>query len=77
VLSDHFRVMEAWMNSTETQQSGHTPRSGPEVKNGSSSAKDDTPERFRYGTIQKEVSQILQRVSAGAARSILLPFYPA
>jgi len=29
VLSDPFRGMGAWSNSTETQQSGHTPRSGP------------------------------------------------
>jgi len=32
------------------------PRSGPEVKNGRSSAKDDALERLRCGTIQKEVS---------------------
>jgi len=36
VLPDPFRGMGAWRNSTETQQSGHAPRSGPEVKNGSS-----------------------------------------
>jgi len=35
------------------------------------------PERLRCGTIQEEVSQILQRVSTGATRRILLPFYPA
>jgi len=56
--------MEAWRNSTETQQSGHTPRSGPEVKNGRSSAKDGSPERLRCSD------------PAGAARRIL-PFYPA
>jgi len=56
--------MGAWRNSTETQQSGHAPRSRPEVKNGSS-AKDGAPERLRCGTIQEEVSEILQRVSAG------------
>jgi len=28
----------------ETQQSGHAPRSGPEVKNGKSSAEDGAPE---------------------------------
>jgi len=39
-------------NSTETQQSGHAPRSGLEVKNGSS-AKDGAPERLRCGTIQE------------------------
>jgi len=47
----------------KTQQSGHVPRSGPEVKNGGSSAKDDVPERLGCGTVKK-VSQILQRVSA-------------
>jgi len=35
VLPDPFRRMGAWRNSTETQQSSHAPRSGPEVKNGS------------------------------------------
>ena len=29
VLPDPFRGMGAWENSAETQQSGHTPRSGP------------------------------------------------
>jgi len=53
------------------------PRTGPEIKNGRSSAKDGAPERHRYVTIQEEVSQILQRVSAGTARIIFLPFYPA
>jgi len=48
--------MEAWRNSTETQQSGHAPRFEPEVKNGRSSAKDSAPERLRCGTIQEEVS---------------------
>jgi len=33
-----FRGMGAWKNSTETQQSGHVPRSGPEVKNGRNGA---------------------------------------
>jgi len=49
------------------EQSDQAPRSGPEVKNGRSSAKDGALERLRCGTIQEEVSQILQRVSAGAA----------
>jgi len=38
VLPDPFRGMGAWRNSTETQQSGYAPRSGPEVKNGKSRA---------------------------------------
>jgi len=38
--------MEIWRNSTDTQQMGHAPRSGPEAKNGRSSAEDDTPERL-------------------------------
>jgi len=37
VLPDLFRGMGTWRNSTETQQSGHAPRSGPEVKNKRSS----------------------------------------
>jgi len=38
VLPDPFRGMGAWRNSTETQQSGHASRSGPEVKNGRNTA---------------------------------------
>jgi len=67
VLPDLFRGMGAWRNFTETQQSDHAPRYGPEVKNGSS-AEDGAPERLRCRTIQ-EASQILQRVSAGAAKN--------
>jgi len=52
VLPDPFRRMGVWRNSTETQQSGHAPRSGPEVKNESSSAKDGAPERLGCRTIQ-------------------------
>jgi len=36
VLPDPFRGKRAWRNSLETQQSGHAPRSGSEVKNGRS-----------------------------------------
>jgi len=75
VPPDPFRGMGAWRNSTETQQSGYAPRSEPEVKNGRSSAKDGVPERLECETVKEQVSQILQRVSAGAACSILLPFY--
>jgi len=56
VLLNPFRGMGAWRNSTETQQSGHAPRSGQEVKNGRSCAKDGAPERLRCGKFQKEVS---------------------
>jgi len=52
---DPFREMGARKNSTETQHSGHTPRSGPEVKYGSS-AKDGVSERLRCGTILEKVS---------------------
>jgi len=44
-----------WRNSKEIQHSGHAPRSGPEVKNGRSSAKAGVPERLRCGTIQEMV----------------------
>jgi len=67
MLPDSFRGMRAWKNSTETQRSGLAPRSGPKIKNGRSRAKDGAPETLGYGTIQEEVSQILQRVSVGAA----------
>jgi len=59
--------MGAWRNSTEAQQSGHAPRSGSVVKNGRSSVKDGVQKSLGCGTIQEEVSQILQRVSVGAA----------
>jgi len=48
---------EGWgqgRNSTKTQQSGHTPTSGPEGKIEEANAKDGAPERLRCGTIQKE-----------------------
>jgi len=77
MLPDPFRGMGARINSTETQQSGHAPRSRPVVKNGRSGTNDGTPERLGCGTVKEEVSRILQRVSAGAACRILLPFYPA
>jgi len=51
----------------ETQQSGHAPRSGPEVKNGRSGTEDGAPERLGCETVKEEVSQILQRVSVSAA----------
>jgi len=47
VLPYSFREIGVWRNSMETQQSGHAPRSGAEVKNRRSSAKDGTPERLR------------------------------
>jgi len=68
VLPNPFRKMGAWKNSTETQQSGHAPRSRPGVKNGRSGAEDGAPERLGCRTVkEEEISQILQRVSAGAA----------
>jgi len=67
VLPDPFRGMGAWRNSTKTQQSGYASRSGPEVKNGRSSAEDGASERLGYGTVKEEMSHILQRVSASAA----------
>jgi len=45
-------------------------------KNGRSSAKHIASERLRCGTIQKEVSWILQLMSAGAVRRIFT-VYPA
>jgi len=57
VLLRPFRGMRAWKNSTETQQSDHAPRYGPEVKNGRICAKDGAPERLRCRTIQKEVTE--------------------
>jgi len=59
VLADPFRGMKGWKNSTETQQSCHSPRSGSKVKNGRSGAI-WRAERFGCGTIKREVSYILQ-----------------
>jgi len=56
VLPDPFRGMEAWRNSTETQQSDHAQRSGPEVKNGS--AEDGASERLGCETV-KEVERFV------------------
>jgi len=54
----------AWRNSTETQKSGHAPRSGPRSK-----MEEVVPKmarrRLGCGTVKEEVSQILQRVSWG------------
>jgi len=71
VQPDSFRGMVSWRNSTETQQLGYAPMSGPEVKNERSSAKDGAPKWLRCETTQEEVSWILQRVSAGVTRRIL------
>jgi len=62
VLPNPFRGMGAWRNSTETQKSGHAPRSRSDVKNGNS-AEDGVPERLGCETVEEEVSYILQRVS--------------
>jgi len=56
VLPDPFQGMRAWKNSTETQQSGHAPRSEPEVKNGRSNAKDGALKRLGCQTAKEEVS---------------------
>jgi len=53
----------------ETQQSGHFPRSEPEIKDVRSSAKDGATERPRYGTGQKE--EVVQLMSEVAARRII------
>jgi len=51
VLPDLFRGMGAWKNSTETQQSGHAPTSGPEVKNERIGSENSAPERLEYGAV--------------------------
>jgi len=68
VLSDPFCGMGTRRNSAETQQSGHTLRSRPNVKNRRSSVKE-------AGEDQMQDNPGGELVSAGAARSIL-PFYP-
>jgi len=62
--------------STETQQSGHVPRFGTEVKHGRSSAKDGAPERLGCGN--REGGELdPAEGSACAARKRILQFYPA
>jgi len=46
-------VLGAWRNSTETQQSGHVRRSGPEIKNGRSNVEDGAPERLGCETVRR------------------------
>jgi len=75
VLPDPFRGMgrggTPWRPNSRVTPQGLNQRS----KNGRSGAEDGAPERLGCGTV-KEVSQILLRMSAGAAGRIL-PFYPA
>jgi len=54
------------LHGDSTEQSGHAPRSGPEVKM-EGSAEDGAPERLGCETVKEEVSHFLQRVSVGAA----------
>jgi len=46
VIPDPLRGMGARKNSVETQKSDHAPRSGPEIKNGSSGVKYGAPVRL-------------------------------
>jgi len=48
VIPDPFQSMGARRNFAESQQSGHAPRSGLKIKNGSS-VKYGVPERLRWG----------------------------
>jgi len=65
--------MGAWKNSTDTQKSGHAPRSGTEVKNGSS-AKDGALERLGCGTIHEEVKRFVPIVSILKKQPVLPKF---
>jgi len=60
-----------------SQQPGHDPKFGSEIKDWRSSAKDGAQERLKFGTIQMKMSSILHLIIADAARRILLTFYPA
>jgi len=74
VLPDPFREMGR--GGTPRKPNSRATPQGLDVKNGSG-AEDGAPERLGCGTVKEEASQILQRVSADAARRIFLPFYPA
>jgi len=69
-----FRGMEARRNSAETQQSSHAPRSGSEIKNGSSAKDGCVGETHMRENPEGELDRAM--MSAGTARRILLPFYP-
>jgi len=55
VLPDPFGGMGERKNSEESQTVGPRPKVWTRGRNGTSSVKDGAPERFRCGTIQKEV----------------------
>jgi len=74
MLPDPFRGMGEWRNSTEAQQSGHAPRSEPEVK---MEVVPKTARRKGSDAGQSEIGKILQMMSADVVRKILLLFYPA
>jgi len=61
VLPDPFRGMGAWRNSTETQQSGHAPRSGPEVKSGRSGAEDGASDADSQGGGESDPAEGIRR----------------
>jgi len=71
VLPSPFWGMGAQRTLLGLTKRGHTPRLGPEVEN-RSKAKDGVPESLRCRTFEIDMRKILQMVSAGVARSILL-----
>jgi len=73
MLPDPFRGLRAWRNSAETQQLGHAPSSGPEVKNGRSCAKNGARMRDSPGGVESYPAEGVRR----RCTKILLPFYPA
>jgi len=76
VLPDPFQATGARKKFTETQQLGHA-----QGLNQRSKMKEIVPKwrpkRLRCGTVENEVSQILQLIKAGTARRIIFSFYPA
>jgi len=58
----------------ETKQSGHAPRSGPEVKNGSG-AKDGASKRLRLTALVSLSEFVDNLVSFQKIRSVLLYFF--
>jgi len=66
-------------NSTQSQQTCNVLRSGLEIKDEKSSAKDDTPESSDAGQSNAEGGglDLQQLITARNARRILLPLYPA
>ena len=63
--------MGAWWKSIKLQKPGNSPWHGPEVVKRQRVAKERAAQIVRSWTLQKEMRDVLERVSAGVAGRIL------